>query len=387
MTKLIAIVAPRDPDEVHRASTPLELLFDLATVIAIAAAAAGLHHAIAEAHAAEGIPKFLLAFFAIWWAWMNYTWFASAYDNGDTLFRLATFTIIGGALTMAAGIAPLFYAVDLSLVIIGYVIMRLAQALLWVRAARGDSQRRLANLAYAVGLLLVQGYWLTLLLFPVLREAYLVPFIVIGVLAELLVPVIAERMANTPWHRAHIEERYGLLTIIVLGEVLLAAMLALRTAYTGDYNIAFVHTAMSAVVVTGAMWWLYFPGGQHLHSTRLSDALLWGYGHFLIFGSAAAVGAGFAVLVDIIAGKATVGIVVGDYAVGIPLALYLFGLWLVRDRHMLNGWGRHILLVFAVGILAALAIPIVLEGLAALAVGAVVAREFAVRRATVHAPE
>lgn len=382
MVRFLDTMGPRDPDASHRAATPLELLFDLASVIAIAAAAAGLHHAIVEANATVGIVKFLLAFFAIWWAWMNYTWFASAYDNDDAIFRIATFVIIGGAVTMAAGIEPLFDALDVSMVIAGYIIMRAAQALLWLRAARGDPARRFTNLTYAVGLLVVQACWLLLLLFPQIRDAFLLPAIVVGIVAELLVPVLAERKTNTPWHREHIEERYGLLTIIVLGEILLAAALSLRTVSAGEYNIAFVHIAMSAVAVTGAMWWLYFPGGRHLHSTRLSDALAWGYGHFLIFGSAAAVGAGFAVLVDIVAGKAEVGIVIGDYAVGIPLALYMSGLWLVRDRHLLDGWSRHVLLLFAIVTLASLAIPIVLEGLAALAIGAVVARGWLTRDAS-----
>jgi len=66
-------MGPRDTKEAHRASTPLELLFDLVSVIAIAAAAAGLHHAIAENHLFEGLLKFTGSFFAIWWAWMNYT--------------------------------------------------------------------------------------------------------------------------------------------------------------------------------------------------------------------------------------------------------------------------------------------------------------------------
>lgn len=56
----------RDPDESHRASTPLELLFDLVTVIAIAAAAMGLHHAVTEGHFAGGILRVVGAFFAIW---------------------------------------------------------------------------------------------------------------------------------------------------------------------------------------------------------------------------------------------------------------------------------------------------------------------------------
>ena len=101
----------RDMNEHARASTPLELFFDLVTVIAIASAAAGLHHGLLEGHIVESLLKYLGAFFAIWWAWMNYSWFASAYDNDDTLFRLLTLWIMAGALTMAAGIGPFFCAV------------------------------------------------------------------------------------------------------------------------------------------------------------------------------------------------------------------------------------------------------------------------------------
>jgi low temperature requirement protein LtrA len=380
MNRLIAPMPARDPEADHRAATPLELLFDLASVIAIAAAAAGLHHAIAEAHAFDGIIKYLLAFFAIWWAWMNYTWFASAYDNGDAVFKVSTFVIIGGAVTMAAGIPLVFEALDLRLVITGYVIMRLPMVLLWWRAARGDPGHRSTDLSYAFGLAIVQLYWLAVLFLPSVLENLFFPALGLGILAELLVPIVAERKGGTPWHREHIEERYGLLTIIVIGEVLISAALSLRTAFTEEYDIALVHIAISAVAVMGAMWWLYFPGGRHLHSTKLSQAVAWGYGHFIVFGAAAAVGAGFAVLVDIVAGKAEVGIVVGYYAVGIPLALYMVGLWWVRDRHLIDGWGRHLLLGFAIITLGSLAIPIVLEGLAALAIAAVAAREYVVRR-------
>ena len=114
LSNLLRPMPPRDPSEPRRTATPLELFFDLISVIAISAAAAGLHHAIADGHAVQGMIRFVLAFFAIWWAWMNYTWFASAYDNGDTLFRLLTMVIMAGALTMAAGISLLFDRLDLS---------------------------------------------------------------------------------------------------------------------------------------------------------------------------------------------------------------------------------------------------------------------------------
>ena len=53
--RLVARMTARSPHEPHRAATPLELFFDLVFVVAIAQAASGLHHAIAEAHPLEGL--------------------------------------------------------------------------------------------------------------------------------------------------------------------------------------------------------------------------------------------------------------------------------------------------------------------------------------------
>jgi low temperature requirement protein LtrA len=66
----------------------LELFFDLCFLVAVAQASAGLHQAISDDHIGEGTLGYLLVFFAIWWAWMNFTWFASAYDIDDLAYRL-----------------------------------------------------------------------------------------------------------------------------------------------------------------------------------------------------------------------------------------------------------------------------------------------------------
>ena len=376
MSSFTRQLSPRDPHEAHRAATPLELFFDLVSVIAIAAAAAGLHHAIAEAHAAEGIITFLMAFFAIWWAWMNYTWFASAYDNDDTLYRLLTILIMAGSLTMAAGIGALFKSGDLTMVVTGYVIMRLGMIALWLRAANNDPGRRSTALSYAVGIAIAQVFWIAFLMLQPLQPAFLYALFFAGVALELAVPVIAERKSNTPWHRHHIIERYGLLNIIVLGETLLAGGLALQEVAGGATNIAFVHIALSSLVIVFSMWWLYFAREDHLNSADLNRALIWGYGHFVIFASGAAVGAGFAVLVDVIAGKAEASLLVGDYAVGIPVALYMMGLWFVRDRFCLEGAARWVLPVFAVLVLLAPFTPVALEGIAALTALSVIVRNY-----------
>ncbi len=337
----------RDPHETHRVSTPLELLFDLVTVIAIAAVAASLHHAIAAGHAAEGVLHYMLVFFAIWWAWMNFTWFASAYDNDDALYRLMTMVIMAGALLLSAGVPRFFEHLDIGLVVAGYVVMRLGLCVLWLRASFHDPERRATTLRYAAGIALVQAGWVALFLLVAPEAALFVPLMLAAFVAELAVPAYAEQASLTPWHRHHIVERYGLLNIIVLGEILLAAVLALQSAWTGTLDLRMVHIALSALVITFAMWWLYFSREDHLQSRHLPHALQWGYGHLLVFAAGAAVGSGFAVLVEIAGGHAHVALRDGDLAVSIPLAAYLVGLWFVRDRFVLKGVARWVLLPFA----------------------------------------
>ena len=117
---------PRSPDEAHRASTPLELLFDLVFVVTIAQAASGLHHEVAEGHALHALGSYGMVFFAIWWAWMNFTWFASAYDTDDIPYRLAVLVQITGALILASGVPAAFSERDWFVGTLGYVVMRLA---------------------------------------------------------------------------------------------------------------------------------------------------------------------------------------------------------------------------------------------------------------------
>ena len=380
LLKNVRPMTARNMDQAHRAATPLELLFDLVTVIAIASAAAGLHHAISAGHAVDGIVRFAMAFFGIWWAWMNYTWFASAYDNDDTLFRLLTMVIMGGALIMASGIEILFKSLDLTMVVVGYVVMRVAMVALWLRAALDDPARRRTALGYAAGIGTVQVYWTGLLLAGPVLPGLLPLLFALGAAFELSVPALAERSGQTPWHRHHMIERYGLLTIIVLGETLLAGSLALRAVVGKGVEVALAHVALSSLVIVFAMWWLYFSKEEHLGSQGLARSLTWGYGHVLIFASGAAVGAGFAVLVDIVTGHAKATMVVGHYAVAIPVASYLIGLWFVRDRFSFDGPARHVLPLFAALVMLMPLQSLALEGIAAVLALCVLVRSALARR-------
>ena len=213
----------RSPHEPHRASTPLELLFDLVFVVAIAQAAGGLHHAIAERTPSKASFGYLMVFFAIWWAWMNFTWFASAYDCDDVPYRLAVFVQIAGALILAAGVPAMFETRAPNMAVVtGYVVMRLAMVAQWLRAAASDPDHRVTARRYAAGIAIVQLAWVGMLWVPHLWA----PGFIMLAAFELAVPVWAERAAPTTWHPHHIAERYGLLTLIVLGESILAATVA-----------------------------------------------------------------------------------------------------------------------------------------------------------------
>ena len=365
-------LAARDKDEAHRAATTLELMFDLASVIAIAVAAVGLHHGIVEGHWVQAVPGFLMAFFMIWWSWMNYTWFASAYDDGSAGFRILSLVTMFGALTIAAGVPAVFSGRSIVLVLLGFVIMRLAMALFWLGAARGDPARRKTALGYATGIVLMQVYWVALVLFqPPSAPSYPL-LMVLGVAGELAVPAVSERFGVTTWHRHHIIERYGLMNIIVLGECFLAIVMMLRLDETGTPAGAHgILTAMTSAVITFSLWGLYFTREDHLADDELRRALIWGYGHFAIFAAGAATGAGFAVFHEVATGHAEIGMRTASFAIAVPVAIYVAALWAVRDRFCLVGWRLAILPVAALVVL--LAPVLVAEALVPIAALLVVA--------------
>ena len=326
---------PRDPREQHRASTPLEMLFDLCFAVAVSFAAARLHHGIAHGQGRHAVLAYGLVFFAIWWAWMNFTWFASAYDTDDVPYRLKVLLQIAGVLVLAAGVPRAFEEQDFRLVTLGYSIMRVALVLHWLRAAVGDRARRLTSLCYAAGLVVCQCGWIGLLFAPPHLWLALWPLLVA---AELLTPIWAERKSPTSWHPKHIAERYGSFTLIVLGESVLSATVAIQEALAGQHFSA----DLGAVIAGGllllfAMWWLYFdePVDELLVGNRV--AFLWGYGHLFIFAATAAVGAGLGVAAEAVNGESTLA---GDgpgLAVALPAALFVLCVWLLQIRPLRPG--------------------------------------------------
>jgi low temperature requirement protein LtrA len=334
-TPLRRRMGPRDRDERHRAATPLELLFDLCFVVAVAQAADRLHHALLQGRTAGAVISYVTIFFTIWWAWMNFTWFASAYDTDDVAYRLLTLLQIGGVL-LAAGVAAGFDRQDFSTVTVGYVLMRVAMVTQWLRVAHDHPAGRATALRYAVGVAVLQVGWISLLGLP---PTWRGPGFLLLAGLELSVPVWAERSGRpTAWHPDHIAERYGLFTLIVLGECVLAATTTVQAAIgaTG-LSASLAVVAAGGLVLLFAIWWSYFdrPAAEGLRASPRS-AFAWGYWHLLVFASLAAVGAGLQVVAETVDHHA-LSDRTAAIALAVPVALFLVVLgllhtWVYRYR-------------------------------------------------------
>ncbi|KNX37569.1 low temperature requirement protein A [Luteipulveratus halotolerans] len=289
----------RDPHESGRASTPLELLFDLTFAVSFGKAGEQMAHAIAAGHLSVALIGFGIAMFAIIWAWINFSWFASAYDTDDRVYRVTTMVQMVGVVILALGLPRLFTSiehgghVDNVVMVAGYIVMRVAMLLQWLRAARQCPDDRRACLTYAATLVIAQVGWVVTAVADMSLAAFFAAAVPLF-LIELSGPFIAERlMGGTPWRAHHIAERYGLLAIITLGEGVIGTVASTGavTADGWDADVAFV--AAAGIGLTFGMWWIYFvlPSGEVLHQHR-ERSFGRGYGHMLLFAAIAAVGAG-----------------------------------------------------------------------------------------------
>ena len=331
-TSLRIRMTARAVDEPHRVATQLELLFDLTFVVAVAGIVAQLGHGVAEGHATEVVGPFLQVFFAIWWAWMNFTWFASSYDTDDVPYRLLTLLQMGGVLILATGVPAAFATGDYRTITLGYLVMRVGLIALWLRAAREDPESRGTAIRYAVGITAVEILWLVRLLLAELGVltgvAPAVLFVALAA-AELAVPAWAERNRGTSWHPHHIAERYALFTIILLGESVLAVSTGIADVVGSGLDGSLLLVAGSGLVLLFALWWLYElePSGDGL-STRRGRSFLWGYGHYGIFAALAALGAGLEAAVRQTGDHDAADPLGTGYAVALPTAAFLTLLWL-----------------------------------------------------------
>lgn len=123
------------------------------------------------------------------------------------------------------------------------------------------------------------------------------------------------------------------ITLIVLGESVLSATVALQAAFTEtEHPLALITLGVGGLLILFSMWWIYFEQPAHERLTSLRASMRWGYGHYVVFASAAATGAGLAVAVDQDLHVAQDDLVAA-LATTVPVAVFVLVVWLLHLDH------------------------------------------------------
>ncbi len=236
-----------------------------------------------------------------------------------------------GVLVLAIGLPRMFASIergerlDNSVMVLGYVIMRVALVVQWLRAAREDPVRRRACATYAIAISIAQVGWVVQIAVHFSAAVALALGSALA-LIELMGPVLAERHGGgTPWHAHHIAERHSLFVTIALGEGVVGTVAALSAAVTlQGWTLDATLVGIAGTGLIFGMWWLYdlLPSAQILERHR-NRAFVWAIGQILIVSAIVATGAGLHVAAYFIGRQAQVGPVAVLLSVALPVGAFL----------------------------------------------------------------
>lgn len=290
----------------HRHETWLELFFDLCFVVLVAA----LARALRADPTWDGALIYVGLFVPVWWAWVGWAWFANQFDNDDLPYRLATFGAMLAAIWMATSVQSAATGGGFAFAL-AYIVLRSLLIALQTRALSNVSAHPDQDMHEQVrGFLRRYITWNAFGLFPWIASLAVDSperFVLwgIGLTIELYAPYAANRAERTSRrfvrisHLDHIRGRYGLFTIIVLGESVLAVSVGVGQV---GWDSGSMLVASLAFVVAVSIWWVYFDRtGRAALGLGLKSALAWGYSHFAIFAGIAAVGVGAELLIELAA--------------------------------------------------------------------------------------
>jgi low temperature requirement protein LtrA len=273
----------------ERHATWLELFFDLVFVVAVAE----LGQNLTRDPTLHGFLQYVGLFIPVVWAWAGFTFYANRFDTDDLTYRLlillAMFAVAALATNTPHAIEKGGRAFAVSFILVRLVLLGLyARAIRYVPKARPFAGVYLT--AFSIGVVI----WLVSLLVPPPGRWWLWGFAFVG---ELVASFVAwRRVPGAPVDPRHLPERFGLLTIIVLGESVLAVVLGVaNTSWEVDSGFA----AAGGFLATAAVWWIYFDFlDQSVVSRGRISGLVFTYAHFPVIIGIATLGVGvkFAIL-------------------------------------------------------------------------------------------
>jgi low temperature requirement protein LtrA len=269
-----------DGAEVGRRATWLELFFDLAFVAAVSEVGPPL----ATHYTPDGLLRYGFLFFLIWWAWLGHTLYATRFDTDDVLQRLLTLAQIFGVAVMAINADDALDSRSSAGFAAAYAGLRLILASQYARARQVTRAREFAT-ACAIGYGSAAALWLGSGVTPVPGRFWLWAVALLIDLGTAL--VTARHTHRLPPDAAHLPERFGLFTIILLGESLVAVMQGMKTQET--WTVAAASSAVLGMGMAFTFWWWYFDGvagaAERVVRSRRDTRLfhLWAYAHLPLY--------------------------------------------------------------------------------------------------------
>ncbi|MFI1093549.1 low temperature requirement protein A [Streptomyces sp. NPDC020917] len=278
----------------ERVVGPLELFYDLVTVVLVAQAA---HHLSARLDW-RGVGQYAAVFGLVWLAWVSGSLHHELHGREDArgrtafLAQILVLVPLGAFIPEAGGERGAAFAVTAG-------ILFAVLALLWLLASRGDQPefRRLSEEFVAGTAVCAVALGLSALL-PAGARVWtwgLVDLAYLGGFAVTIRQVMGRSPAAFTVTDA-VVERFGLLIIIVLGETVTGVVTGLEAQPVGALVLA---VALVCVVVGFGAWWTYFDfsGGREPRRTPAAS-LQWMLGHVPLTAAVAAMGAAMVDLVE-----------------------------------------------------------------------------------------
>ncbi len=283
-------------DEAERKATWFELFFDLVFVVTIAE----LGNALASEPTIGGFLRFAALFVPVWWAWAGFTFYADRFDTDDLVYRLLGLVAMFAIAALATGVHDAFRG-DVTVFVLAYVAARVVLVMLYARVVGSHEPGRPIAMFYGAVFSAGALLWLVSLAVPS-PWRYVVWGAVLAV--ELVAPVCGWRLLpGVPIDPVHMPERFGLLTIIVLGESILAVVLGVSGT---SWETASAVAATGGFVLAAALWWTYFDFLDASMVRRNNAAgLAYMYAHLPLTLGIASLGAGVKLAVLAAGGEAT----------------------------------------------------------------------------------
>ncbi|CAO3587011.1 unnamed protein product [Absidia cylindrospora] len=237
------------------------------------------HHMVSS----DSLAIYIGWFVIMWWTWCSSALYSARYDNGDVMHHIYKIIDLCGLIGMA-GASEDYNDGTSKGFIIGYMVMKAVlliqySVVLWGATLSGSFARRPLSIYVGVNVLAIILWGVSLLYLgsdDKNRIARMVLwYLSIGI--EVLVNMSLQRFKQVSLAASHLAERFGLFTIIILGENCIGFVKMVSESHS---EVRVVVANMFGLVIIFLFFFMYFDdfSKEILNSVQVSQ--IWMYLHF-----------------------------------------------------------------------------------------------------------